>query len=356
MDNVYDITSDFDFNQILLDNPIPLSGGSYFTKLSVAKGCKNLYIQLPKVTTKQGIMKNSHKVYCDLMFSSSNKEVISWFEQLEKRCQDLIIQKKELWFHNTVSDTDIDEMMNPIIRPYKSGKYFLVRSSLKGGKCNIFDENEQLYNLENLTNNDEIIPLINLDGIRFNAKNIQIEITLTQLMVLIPVQEFEKKCLIKLHKLDNLERNNISKENLEENDENIKESLEENDENIKESLEKNHKNIKENLEENQKNNLEKNNDIQNLDKKECLDNNKPRLEEIELEVNDNINNEFISLKDPMEVYKEIYKAAKKKAYELRKNALDAYLEAQNIKEKYSFQDMDDSDNEEEEELKNLFKN
>ena len=323
MDNVYDITSDFDFNQILLDNPIPLSGGSYFTKLSVAKGCKNLYIQLPKVTTKQGIMKNSHKVYCDLMFSSSNKEVISWFEQLEKRCQDLIIQKKELWFHNTVSDTDIDEMMNPIIRPYKSGKYFLVRSSLKGGKCNIFDENEQLYNLENLTNNDEIIPLINLDGIRFNAKNIQIEITLTQLMVLIPVQEFEKKCLIKLHKLDNLERNNISKENLEEN---------------------------------QKNNLEKNNDIQNLDKKECLDNNKPRLEEIELEVNDNINNEFISLKDPMEVYKEIYKAAKKKAYELRKNALDAYLEAQNIKEKYSFQDMDDSDNEEEEELKNLFKN
>ena len=47
-------------------------------------------------------------------------------------------------------------------------------------------------------------------------------------------------------------------------------------------------------------------------------------------------------------------AAKKKAYELRKNALNAYLEAQNIKEKYSFEDMDDSENEEEE-LSNLFK-
>jgi hypothetical protein len=83
--------------------------------------------------------------------------------------------------------------MNPIIRPYKSGKYFLVRTYLKGGKCNVYDENEKSYNLENLTNEDEIIPLINLDGIRFNTKNIQIEINLTQIMVLIPPKEFEKQ-------------------------------------------------------------------------------------------------------------------------------------------------------------------
>ena len=38
--------------------------------------------------------------------------------------KDLIIEKKELWVHNQVSVIDIDEMMNPIIRPYKSGKYF----------------------------------------------------------------------------------------------------------------------------------------------------------------------------------------------------------------------------------------
>ena len=350
MDNVYDITPDFDFNQILLESPTPLHGGSYYTKLSVAKGSKNLYIQLPKVTSKQGIMKNSSKVYCDLMFSSGNKEVISWFEQLEKRCQDLIIQKKELWFHNTVSDTDIDEMMNPIIRPYKSGKFFLVRSYLKGGKCNVFDENEQIYDLENLTNNDEIIPLINLDGIRFNAKNIQIEITLTQLMVLIPAQEFEKKCLIKLHKCNNLEiNNNLLKENLEDN------------RNKEDNLEKDNKR-EVNLEEDNDRevNLEEDNEKKiNLEKEESykkkdLENRKSELEEVELELTDIVNNEVISLRDPKEVYKEIYMAAKKKAYELRKNALDAYLEAQNIKEKYSFEDMDDSENEEEE-LNNLFK-
>ena len=147
MDKVYEINPEFDFNEIVLDNPVPLSGGSYFTKLSVAKGSKNLYMQLPKVITKQAIIKNSNKVYTDLMFTSVNKEVISWFEQLEKRCQDLIIEKKELWFHNQVSDIDIDEMMNPIIRPYKSGKYFLVRTYLNGGKFNTYDENEKIFNL-----------------------------------------------------------------------------------------------------------------------------------------------------------------------------------------------------------------
>tara|TARA_B100001093_G_C26771001_1_gene990182 strand:- start:408 stop:1493 length:1086 start_codon:yes stop_codon:yes gene_type:complete len=360
MDNVYDITPDFDFNQILLESPTPLHGGSYYTKLSIAKGCKNLYIQLPKVTSKQGIMKNSSKVYCDLMFPSGNKEVISWFEQLEKRCQDLIIQKKELWFHNTVSDTDIDEMMNPIIRPYKSGKYFLVRSYLKGGKCNVFDENEQIYDLENLTNNDEIIPLINLDGIRFNAKNIQIEITLTQLMVLIPAQEFEKKCLIKLHKYNNLEiNNNLLKENLEDirNKEDNLEKDNEREVNFEKDNEEEANLEKDNED---KVNLEKHNQEEiNLEKqknykKEDLENGKSELQEVELEITDIVNNEVISLRDPKEVYKEIYMAARKKAYELRKNALDAYLEAQNIKEKYSFEDMDDSENEEEE-LNNLFK-
>jgi len=348
MDKVYEINQDFNFDEIILDNPNSVSGGSYFTKLYVSKGSKNLYMQLPKVLTKQGIIKNSNKVYTDLMFSSGNKEVISWFEELEKKCQDLIIQKKTLWFHNEVSDIDIDEMMNPIIRPYKSGKYFLVRTYLKGGTCNAYDENEKVYNLENLTNESEIIPLINIEGIRFNAKNIQIEITLTQLMVLIPPKEFENQCLIKLNKLnksDNLEKKSNQFKNSDLNLENIekKEDIVEKREFIK----------KDYLEEKSLENI----DNLNQEEKTIFNNQRNQLEEVNLEIFEN-NNEKISLRDPNEVYKEIYLAAKKKAYDLRKNALNAYLEAQNIKEKYSFEDMDLSSEEEEEieELNKLFKN
>ncbi len=68
------------------------------------------------------------------------------------------------------------------------------------------------------------------------------------------------------------------------------------------------------------------------------------------------NNEKINLTTHLEVYKDIYLIAKKKAYELRKNALKAYLEAKKIKEKYSFENMDDSDDSDNEEINNLFKN
>ena len=114
-------------------------------------------------------MKNNSKTYCDLMFNSSEKDLINWLENLESFCQNSIFKKKELWFHNNIDLQDIEEMMNPIMRSYKSGKNFLVRAQIKTGKCNIYDENENMIDLEQLQATDEIIPLINLDGIKFSV-------------------------------------------------------------------------------------------------------------------------------------------------------------------------------------------
>ena len=59
----------------------------------------------------------------------------------------------------------------------------------------------------------------------------------------------------------------------------------------------------------------------------------------------------IKLKDPSEVYYEIYNNAKKKAKELKQNAINAFLELNNIKKKYNLSDILDSDGENEEFLK-----
>ena len=45
-------------------------------------------------------------------------------------------------------------MMNPIIRPYKSGKYFLIRVYLKNRKCTAFDEDKKITDIEKLTHED----------------------------------------------------------------------------------------------------------------------------------------------------------------------------------------------------------
>jgi len=70
------------------------------------------------------------------------------------------------------------------------------------------------------------------------------------------------------------------------------------------------------------------------------------LEEVSIDYN-NIS-DSISLKNPNEVYYEIYKAARIKAKQLRKVAMEAYLEAKEIKSKYMLTDFDDDSSESEE--------
>ena len=55
--------------------------------------------------------------------------------------------------------------------------------------------------------------------------------------------------------------------------------------------------------------------------------------------------ESITLKNPNQVYFDLYKEAKKKAKEAKKNAILAYLELKNIKKTYVLEDMNDSDSE-----------
>ena len=51
----------------------------------------------------------------------------------------------------------------------------------------------------------------------------------------------------------------------------------------------------------------------------------------------------ISLKNPNEVYYEIYNIAREKAKQCRMKAIEAYLEAKQIKTKYMLHDLDDSE-------------
>jgi hypothetical protein len=57
----------------------------------------------------------------------------------------------------------------------------------------------------------------------------------------------------------------------------------------------------------------------------------------------------INIKEPNEVYLDIYKAAKQKAKALKNEAIKAYLEAKRIKELYMLDIVDSSEEEEEDE-------
>ena len=391
---VYRADKNFNFEKISLANPQPIQGGSFFTKLTLNNN--PLYIQLPKCNTKQGIITTKRNKYSDLLYDKSNEEfLINWALSLEDKCQELIYHKRNTWFHQEIQKDDIETMLSPVFRLYKSGKKLLIRAYIDVNKengtpkCMAYDEHELKVDLETIDPEKFIIPLVLIEGIRFSSKSFELDIKLTQIMVLDDEPMASNTCLIKKtnisteikednkteiledSKRDSLEpkdETKVDEDSLEPKDEMKvdEDSLEPKDmvkvdedslepkDMVKvdeDSLEPTDmvKADEDSLEPKDmvkvdENSLEITSPVKNSETSQVtLDN---TIEEVHLQVNDE---DCIKLKKPNEVYYEIYKAARTKAKQMRRVAVEAYLEAKNIKTKYALDDIDDSSNSEDSE-------
>jgi hypothetical protein len=350
MENIIEPNVTFDFSKLSLAHPVGIQGGAYFTKIENNK--KPLYIQTSKSVTRQGFVKTGKKYYCDLMFDKNAEVLINWFENLEERCQKLLFEKKDAWFQNNLEENDIENAFNSVIRVYKSGKYYLVRTNVRNNSSNlplikIYDEHEIPLTMEDITSETEIISILEIQGIKFTSRNFQIEIELKQIMALDKEPIFDN-CLIKKNKdpTENLSENVIDytskHEPLENNnlefDNNLKPNiLEEETVDTKDEL------VSLDI---LANNEKENNislDIEIEDLNEQVDEEPNDLKEIDVNLNLENNLETINLKKPNQVYFELYKEARNKAKIAKKNAILAYLEAKNIKKTYLIDNLNDSD-------------
>ena len=382
---IYNITENFAFNNVKVENPSLINANNYFSKIYNNNSNKNFYIKLPKCKTKHGIINSNNKCFCELEFNSNEKLVAEFFENLEEFCVEEICKNKALWFYDSgnITNDDIKEYITPIMRSYKGGKKFLIKANIKQDKIIVYDENEKKINLTDYDVNNEIIPLININGIKFSKSTFIIDIVLVQFMVLYPCDSFENQILIKLNEQEiYLNKSNNQDEEVKE----IKDITDTNDTNdtndTKDIIDTNDtndtKDIKDNTEDKLENFISETNNLDYLepsknitinDSNSNVENNSFKylinsLETIECNNDGSIelnnldsfaeNTEPIELKTHETIYLEIYKKAKQKAKEIRKNAIEAFLEAKNIKNKYNLNTiMDDSSSDEENELLNL---
>ncbi len=370
MDNIIEPNENFDFSKLSLAHPTGVQGGAYFTKIENNK--KPLYIQTLKGQTKQGFVKTGKKYYCDLMFDKNAETLVNWFENLEERCRKLIFEKRDAWFQNSLDENDIEAAFNSIIRVYKSGKYYLVRTGVKNDSqglpaVKIYNENEVQLTHQDIKEDTNIISILEIQGIKFTSRNFQIEMELKQIMVLSSEPVFNS-CLIKKDKKISNEIvkplepivNNIVLENVVSNDsleemeefspeieheviEKVEEELpkvQEEFPKVQEELPKVQEVEQQKIEEPQEITLE----FEELE--ENIEENPDVLKELgATDLNLDGNLEAIQLKKPNQVYYELYKEARKKAKLAKKNAIIAYLEAKNIKKTYLIENLDDSDSE-----------
>lgn len=382
MSNNIELPNDtFNFNRITLANPVILQQQSYFSKIMTDNN--ELMIQMPKCTSKQGFVNSSKRYYCDLMFSSENSELLSWFENLEERIQKLIYEQRKSWFHEDVEPDDIENIFTSPLRSFKSGKFFLCRTMLNSprmlqtSKLSIFDENENPLEMSIVDENTEFVSILHIHGIKFSSRNFQIYVEMKQMMVLNNNSTFSK-CLIQSGSGSQRENVTIETDKIVNINEHLeKETIEPlEEENNVELVIDNHIVENETIDEAEVNeisignieNIEDLNIVDNLDDIDiALGNNKivqekeeelnevdinkhleinqelPReLQEIDLQVDDL---ETIQLKNKQDLYLQEYKEAKEKAKKARITALKALLKAKNIKDKYLIDTMELSDEE-----------
>ena len=388
----------FNFSNLSLNNPQVIQGGaSYFSKITLTNTSnkdKSLYVQLPKCKTKQGIVTTKKEKYCDFLFQKNEQkneqknvqknentetdELFDWIDHLEKKCQELIDSKKTLWFHNDITLEDIENMMIPVCRLYKSGKNILIRSSIdiikKTGKekCLAYDERENLISLDDIKETQDVIPLLLIEGITFSTKSFEISVKVIQLMVCEEedVCEEDKKCLIKAS--NNVEKDWSKKTVSEESSIPVNSTLQQSISSPLLTVKKNaqeSKEVKEGIQESTdiqesegkvgiqesegkvgiqesegKVGIQESTDIQesinpvfklsdNVSKKESDKiNNVGEMEEVQFDFN-NIK-ESINIKSSNEIYKNLIE----KTNELKKKYIDALLTAKKFKKKYKLKE------------------
>jgi len=366
MDNIIEPNPLFDFSKISLVTPVSIQGGAYFTKILYKDA--PLYIQTPKSLTRQGFVKNGKRYFCDLMFDNENEDFITWIENLENKCQKIVYEKSNSWFESTLEMNDIESAFNPPLKLFKSGKYYLLRTHVKTNSLTnyplikIFNENETILTIDDVNTETNIVSIIEIQGIKFTTRNFQIEFELKQVMVM-KTDFFFENCLIKKRE----EQRNIVEENKEieqEKEEQVDNNKDEPLETLRnktldeifiETIHEEKIHEKEEEEEEKKTEREENKEsendleldldleIEDLNKEEEINN----CKEFDFSLSNANHLETLNLKKPNEVYYEIYKQARRKAKDIKKQAVLAYLEARNIKKTYMLDDIENSDSEDE---------
>jgi len=388
MSDIFEPSSSFPFDKLVLSNPISRSGGSYFIRFSINN--EPVYIQPPKCLSRNGVVNTNRKFLIDLMFTNDNGDFINWFENLEEVCHKQIYKSREDWFEGDLELSDIENYFTSPIKLYKSGKYYLVRadipSALGKPQLTIYDEHENEVDITDILQENELMTVLEIQGIKCGARSFQIIIEIKQMMKLEKKNLFSK-CILKPSShlgnspdttipfienkipetveivpcVNNLEKTmtetQIVEDNqeheviIQNNDETINIEIKEHPvtniedttdtylttENTDTEDECDNNNVAtephENEDQDQDNDLEQCEDFSNI------------LEEIELFPNEEDTFEISERKD---VYYKMYKDTRKKAKLAKELALASYLEARKIKNTYMLESIEDSDDSDEE--------
>ena len=198
---IHHATRDFKFSDIHLAPPIPIQGGSLYTKILHSSTDEPLFIYTPRCTTKSGVVTSGSKKYIDLVFSQANNNILEWISALEEHLCTLMFEHRAEWFTEELEFDDIQAVFIPIVKASKSN--YVCRGYLQQGRQKIQTTSVQIYNehetprdLSDIKETTELITILEIQGVKFSAKSFQVMLTIKQIMIFEQSSTFTE-CLIR---------------------------------------------------------------------------------------------------------------------------------------------------------------
>jgi len=378
MSGIHETNSSFQFDKLLLSSPKLIAGGNHFIKYSISNS--SLYIEPPKCAIKGSISKTTKRSYCDLIFSNQDIEFITWMEDLETHTCKQIFENRAKWFESDMELSDIENYFASPMKSYKSGNNYLVRTNIptRLGKINlkIYNENEEEIDPDTITEDTNVVTVLEVQGIKCSARSFQIEFEVKQMLQIAPVDMFDKCILLKknisnidpipipLDDINNRENITLDRDVLKDSgtdDFTNETDIIADDDN---SIEKDPSNSPNNesvddenceqtvkTESNDQKYLEASSEMPDIRANANIQETNifSDLTEFDMNLDDIENSDQIQIKARNDIYYELYKEARKKARISRNLALQSYLEAKEIKTKY---DLDDIESDEDDQFFN----
>ena len=330
-------THDFDFGALSLATPEPVQGGSFFSRLTNGEGAP-LYVQLPECRTKEGVVTPKRNHYCDLMYEKPfPEETLEWIERLEASVRATILKKRTLWFSEDIDEAEVEAMLASVVRVFNSGKRLLLRAHLDMDRttgaynCMFYDERQSATEVANISSDVRMIPVVQFEGVRLASKSFDISVKLKQVMVLDEKPDLFQTCVIRREAPAPVVSEPVSSttEPMSSTTEPTPVALEpmsSTTEPTPVALEP----VSSTTEP----------ELAPVASEPAPTNAIEGLEEVSVTPPDD---DFVKIKNPNEVYYELYQKAREEAKRLRQQALNAYLEANKIKMKYDFEDSDEEE-------------
>ena len=170
-----------DYDQISLGIPNQLQRNIYFSRIFLNDN--PIYIQTNECFTSTGIKETNTKSYCDLIYIN-NDTIVNFFTSLEKKIKECVLANKEDWFEDNFTSDDLDDSFISSIGYHKQGiklrTYIHKNAITENYNLNCYDYNHELISNNKLCVGINLIPIIEIVGIRFTDKSFHIEIKLVQ--------------------------------------------------------------------------------------------------------------------------------------------------------------------------------